>query len=74
VGPSRISSSGARPSVLIKLDQAFRPVFPGWCRTALNCNPNCNPQIRRSGHIGQDGPSWLIRWANSLVFVRDLCL
>jgi hypothetical protein len=56
--PNRISSSGHDCSDRFKLDQPSRPVFPGWCRTVLNCNPNCNPQIRRSEQVVQDHPPW----------------
>jgi hypothetical protein len=46
--PNRISSSGYSCPDRFKLDQPSRPVFSGWCRTVVNCNPNCNPLIRRS--------------------------
>ena len=45
-GMYRISSSGHVCTDRFKLDQPSRPVFPGWCCTVVNCNPNCNPQIR----------------------------
>jgi hypothetical protein len=42
-GPNRISSSGHGCPDRFKLDQPIRPVFSGRRRTAVNCNPNCNP-------------------------------
>ena len=44
----RISSSGRHGSDPSRLDQRARSVLSVRRRTALNCNPNCNPQIRRS--------------------------
>ena len=54
--PNRISSSGHGRPDRFKLDHPSRPVFPGWCRIVVNCNPNCNPQIRSSGQAVQDRP------------------
>jgi hypothetical protein len=47
------------------LDQRTRSVLRVPRRTALDCNPNCNPQIRGSGHIVQDRPPWFVRWADT---------
>jgi hypothetical protein len=60
--PNRISSSGRGRSDRFKLDQPTRPVFSGRRRTAVNCNPNCNPQIRRSGRVVQDRLLQSVRW------------
>jgi hypothetical protein len=43
VNPNRISSSGRGRSDWFKLDQLRWPVRSGQHRTAVNCNPNCNP-------------------------------
>ena len=43
----RISSSRRRGSDSFLLDQRTPSVLRGLHRTALNCNPNCNFQIRR---------------------------
>jgi hypothetical protein len=45
--PNRISSSRRRGSDSFLLDQRTPSVLRGLHRTALNCNPNCNLQIRR---------------------------
>jgi hypothetical protein len=45
-GPNRISSSGRNCSDRFRLDRRVRPVLRERRRVALNCNPNCNPQIR----------------------------
>jgi hypothetical protein len=49
---NRISSSGQGCPDRFKLDQSTRSVLRARRRTALNCNPNCNLQIRSSmcGH------------------------
>ena len=62
--PNRISSSGRGCPDRFKLDQPSRPVFPGWCRTVLNCNRNCNPQICRSEQVVRDRPLWSVCWAD----------
>ena len=41
--PNRISSSGRDSPDRFRLDQHPWPVLAGLCRTALNCNRNCNP-------------------------------
>jgi hypothetical protein len=41
--PNRISSSGHDSPDRFRLDQHPWPVLAGLCRTALNCNRNCNP-------------------------------
>ena len=64
VTPNRISSSGRHGSDPFMLDQRTRPVLHVPRRTALNCNPNCNPQIRRSRRIVQDRPLRTVRWAD----------
>jgi hypothetical protein len=64
VTPNRISSSGRHGSDPFMLDQRARPVLSVRRRTALNCNPNCNPQIRRSGHIVQGCPWRSVPWAD----------
>jgi hypothetical protein len=61
---NRISSSGRHGSDSFRLDQRARPVPRVRRCTSLNCNPNCNPQIRRSGHVVQDRPSMLVGWAD----------
>jgi hypothetical protein len=43
--PNRIGSSPHGCPDRFKLDQPSRPVFPRWCRTVVNCNP----QIRSHG-------------------------
>jgi hypothetical protein len=58
--PNRISSSGRGCPDRFKLDQPSRLVFPGRDRTAMNCNP----QIRRSGHIVQGRLPWSVYWAD----------
>lgn len=63
--PNRISSSGHSCPDRFKLDQPSRPVSSGWCRTVVNCNPNGNPQIRRSGRVVQDCPLRSMSWADS---------
>ena len=40
--PNRISSSGRGSPDRFRLDQHPWPVLAGLCRTALNCNRNCN--------------------------------
>ncbi len=42
VRPNRISSSGRHRSDPFMLDQRTRSVLRAPCRTALDCNPNCN--------------------------------
>ena len=41
--PNRISSSGRDSPDRFRLDQHPWPDLAGLCRTALNCNRNCNP-------------------------------
>ena len=72
VRPNRISSSGLSRPNRFKLDQRPRPVAVGQRCTTLNCNPNCNPQIRRSGWIVQDRLLWSLRRADiPQLSVRD---
>jgi hypothetical protein len=59
----RISSSRRRSSDSFLLDQR-PPTLRVPHRTALNCNPNCNHQIRRSRHIVQDRLLRSVRWAD----------
>ena len=42
----RISSSGRSRPDRFRLDRRVRPVLRERRRMALNCNPNCSPQIR----------------------------
>jgi hypothetical protein len=44
--PNRISSSARGCPDRFNLDQPPWPVFAGWPRTVVNCNPNCNLLIR----------------------------
>ena len=60
----RISSSRRRGSDSFLLDRRTRSVLRVPHRTALNCNPNCNLQIRRSGHVVQSRPLWSVRWSD----------
>jgi hypothetical protein len=52
--PNRISSSGRHGSDPFMLDQRTRSVRHESCRTALNCNPNCNRQICSSPWLPAD--------------------
>ena len=62
--PNRISSSGRHGSDPFRLDQRARSVLRVPRRTALNCNPNCNPQIRSNGRTVQNRPALVTCWAN----------
>jgi hypothetical protein len=45
--PNRISSSGYGCPDRFKLDQPSWVASPEPCRTASNCNPDCNPALWR---------------------------
>jgi hypothetical protein len=62
--PNRISSSGRHGSEWFRLDQRARSVLRVRRCTALNCNPNCNPQIRRLRQVVQDRLLPSARWAD----------
>ena len=62
--PNRISSSGRHGSDPFMLDQRSRSVFRVPRRTALDCNPNCNLQIRRLRRVVQGRLSLSVCWAD----------